>query len=104
MNSGVFGIVPLQTPSPVVPRPLPGLIPVTQRRSDSLAERLYARLLSPLQGGSTSSGLLGDGCPDARARGLLSRSLPVGPGFGWHPAPLPRGCARGAGDRTLGTS
>ncbi len=48
MNSGVRGIASWQTPSPVVPRPLPGLIPVTQRRSHQLAERLRARLLSPL--------------------------------------------------------
>jgi len=50
MNSGVCGIVLLQTPSPVVLRPLPGLIPVTQRRSHPPAECLRARLLSPLRG------------------------------------------------------
>jgi hypothetical protein len=50
MNSRVCGTVPLLTPSPVVPRPLPGLVSVTQRHLHQLAERLHARLLSPLPG------------------------------------------------------
>ncbi len=61
MNSGVGGIVPLQTPSPVVLRHLAVLIPVTQRRSHQLVGRLRAPLLSRCRLRSTvsSSSVLG---------------------------------------------
>ena len=50
MSTRICGAAPWQTPNPVLPRHLSGLIPVTQRRSPQLAERLCARLVSPLRG------------------------------------------------------
>ena len=48
MYAGVCGIAPWQRPSPVLSRPLLGVIPATSRWSHRLAERLRARLRSLL--------------------------------------------------------
>jgi hypothetical protein len=89
MNPGVWGMVPWQTPRPVVPRPLPGLIPVTPRCSHRRAGRLHAPPRSPLPVGINQQWLAPCWMSRRSRLGLLKRgrwwvSVSLGAQHRWH--------------------
>ena len=100
MNSGVCGTAAWQTPSPVVLRHLPGMIPATQRRSHRQTGRLRAPPRSPRSVGINQQRLAPRWMSGRSRLEPLKSGVPVGLGFAWHPEPLASGYAQGAGDHT----